>query len=65
MADDDLDPNGCRRLAGAVIAKAVLHEGEKYLSTENFELWCRVANTRPDVMRHQIRRVLRHHPPTE
>ena len=66
MPDDDtLHPDGVRRLAAAVLQRAIEHEGERYLDSPDFDLWCRAANCRPDILRHQIRQTLRRHPPRD
>ena len=44
---DDLDPDGCRRLAAAVIGKAVAHEGLPYTASRDFDLSVRDRRREP------------------
>lgn len=62
---DDLDIDGCRRLAGAVLARAFEHEGAAYADSPDFKVWSRILGLSPDVLARQIRlELVRGHRPS-
>jgi len=62
--DDEVDAAGLARLAAAVLARAVEHEGVRYLDCTDFAFWCTVAGADPAVMRTAWRRRLAMRPDT-